>query len=93
MNDKLKLVLKIILWIIMVPAFGMIYGITLITSYRLDEIGTWSWAFSLAVVLIITAGVALRKKVKGGVTVSVFCAVIVDLIFCFSFYAWLVPQA
>ncbi len=76
----------------MVPAFAMIYGMTLLTSFQLDRIGDWSWAFSLAVVMVITAGVALRKKVKGGVTVSVFCAVIVDLIFCYSFYAWLVPQ-
>lgn len=93
MNEKLATALKVILWIIMVPAFGMIFGITLLTSYRLDDMGIWSGAFSLAVVFIITAGVALRKKVKGGVTVSVFCAVIVDLIFCFTFYAWLVPQA
>ena len=93
MNEKLATVLKVILWIIMVPAFGMIYGITLLTSYRLDQMGNWSWAFSLAVVMIYVPFIALRKKIKGGVTVAVLYATIVDLIFAYSFYAWLVPQA
>lgn len=89
MNDKIKTVLKIIAWIIMVPAIAMIYGMTLLTSFQLERIGTWSWAFSLGIVMVYTPFIGLRKKIKGGLTVAVLCATVVDLIICFTFYAWL----
>ena len=87
MNDIVKKVLKIVAWVINIPFICMVYGMTLLTSYKIDAIGKWSWAFSLVVVFVYAGGVALRNKVKGGVTVTTILATVVNLIICFSLYA------
>lgn len=73
MNNIIKTVLKVIGWIVIVPLVAVTYSITLLASYRLDEITPWAPLFSLGIVAIYTIGVAVRNKL-GGLTLSTFIA-------------------
>lgn len=81
-------ILKVIAWILMVPVWGIIYFITLLDCEILANIHPILEYFSLIVMAVFVLGVALRNKIKGGITVSMVYATILNLIISFGIYSF-----